>query len=77
MPINATPYIPQNLQPGLECHETTARAARLERGLLVTLKWIGFVELQDAQGFRPGVVLAVATLPRVKGLRDFVLGEAW
>ena len=59
------------------CHETMARAARLEQGVPVMLRWIGFFGLQDAQGSRHGVVSVVATLLREKGQRDSVLGEAW
>ena len=39
-----------------KCHETTARAARLEQGFLVTLKWIGFSELRGERGFLLGGV---------------------
>ena len=38
-----------------ECHETTARAARLEQGVLVTLKMIGFVVLLGVPVSRHGV----------------------
>ena len=60
----------------MPCHETTTRAARLEREILVTLRWIGFSELQDAWGFRHDVVATAATLLREKGQRGFVLVEA-
>ena len=59
------------------CHETTARAARLEQGFPVTLMSIEFVELQDGLGSQLDVVLVVATLPQVKGQRGCVRVEAW
>ena len=58
------------------CHETMARAARLEREVLMTLWKIGFSGLQDGPGSQHGVALVVATLPQRKGQRDSVLGEA-
>ena len=58
------------------CHETTARAARLERMGLVTLLRIGFSGLQDAPGSRHGVASTVATLPWRNGQRGSVLVEA-
>ena len=60
----------------LHCHETTARAARLEQGFPVTLRMIWFSGLLDARGSRRGVAATVATLPRVKGQRGCVFGEA-
>ena len=59
------------------CHETTTRAARLERVVLVTLRRFGFVGLRGARVSRRGVVSTVATLPRVKGPMGFVRDEAW
>ena len=64
-------------QGGGSCHETTACAARLEQGILVTLTWIGFSGLQDEPGSQRGVASTVATLPQVKGQKDGELGEAW
>ena len=59
-----------------DCHETTARAARLEQGVLVTLRWIGFSELRGERGSQLGAVSTVATLPQVKGPRGSVHDEA-
>ena len=59
------------------CHETTTRAARLERRIQVTLRWIGFVVLRGEPVSQRDVALVVATLPRMKGLKGCVRGEAW
>ena len=59
------------------CHETTTRAARRERVVLVTLGRFEFVVLRDALGSRHGVALAVATLPQKRERKGFVRGEAW
>ena len=52
------------------CHETTARAARLERGSSVT-----FVPpvstVLTVQGFRRDSLEGFATLPLMKGQKDF------
>ena len=58
------------------CHETTARAARLEQGVLVALKRIWFSELRGTPVFRHGVVSAVATPLQEKGQKDGVRGGA-
>ena len=58
------------------CHETTARAARLEQGILVALKWIRFAELRAERVSLLDVVGVAATLPRVKGPKDYGLVEA-
>ena len=60
-----TPIVPQ-------CHETTARAARLERGDQVMLGWIGFVVLRGELGFQRDAVSIAATLLQTKGQRGFV-----
>ena len=57
------------------CHETTARAARLEQGVLVTLvKPVSNVRV--FQGFRHGTREGCATLPQMKGQMGFVHDEA-
>ena len=61
----------------MRCHETTARAARLERGVSVTLRQIGFSGLLDVPGSQHDVASAAATPLRTKGQRGFVLGGAW
>ena len=58
------------------CHETTARAARLERSGSVTLWSSSVSELRDVWGFRLDVAEAVATLPLMKGPKGSVRGEA-
>ena len=55
----------------LSCHETTARAARLERKVLMTLERFGFFRLRYVLGSRHDVALVVATLPLKKGLTGF------
>ena len=55
----------------------TTRAARCERGALVTLGWIGFSVPQDGPVSQCGVAEAVATLPLEKGPKGFVRGGAW
>ena len=55
----------------------TARAARLEQGVLVTLKMTAFSGLRGVQGSRHGAAVTVATLPLEKGPKDCVRGEAW
>ena len=57
------------------CHETTARAARLEQGNLVTLVRL-VSNARVSQGFRHGILGDSATLPRLKGRRGFVRVEA-
>ena len=58
------------------CHETTAHAARLERGSLVTL--IRLVSnARVSREFRLGTLGDFATLPQMKGQTDCVLDEAW
>ena len=49
----------------------TARAVRLERGFLVTLRMLGFSGLRDEMVSQRGVASTVATLLRTKGLRGF------
>ena len=51
------------------CHETTTRAARLERGIPVALRWIGFFGLRGEPVSRRGVGATVATLLQEKGPR--------
>ena len=55
----------------------TARAARLEQGILVTLGKIEFVGLLDVRGSQHDVASAGATPLLEKGQRGFVLGGAW
>ena len=58
------------------CHETTARAARLERsGSVTQVRPVsnGLV----VQGFWRDILEDSATLPPMKGPRGFVRGEAW
>jgi hypothetical protein len=58
------------------CHETTARAARLERGFPVTL--IRLVSnVRVSREFRLGTLEDFATLPRMKGQTGCALDEAW
>ena len=59
------------------CHKMTARAARLEQGFPVTLKWIGYVGLRGRPVSQRDAVSAVATLPRMKGQKGFVRVGAW
>ena len=59
-----------------ECHETTARAARLEQGVPATLKWIGFSVLRGERGSQLDAVSTVATPLQEKGQRGVVRGEA-
>ena len=58
------------------CHETTARVARLERWVLVTLVQLAASNVQVSQGFRRNILEDFATLPQKKGPRRFVRGEA-
>ena len=67
----------KHLAPNEQCHETTARAARLEQGVPVALMWIGLVGLRGEQGSQHDAVSTVATLPRAKGQRDYAHGGAW
>ena len=60
----------------LRCHETTARAARLEQGLLVTLVRLAS-NAQVFQGYRHGILEDSATPLLMKGWMGFVRGEAW
>ena len=53
----------------------TARAARLERQVHVTLVRL-VSNVQVSQGFRHGTLEGFATLPQMKGQRGFVHGEA-
>ena len=53
------------------CHETTARAARLERRVLVALMWLEFSGLRGERGCQHGVAEAAATLPLEKEPRGF------
>ena len=55
----------------------TARAARLEQGVPVTLRWIGFFGLLSGPVSQHGVASVAATLPQSKGQRGCGLGEAW
>ena len=57
------------------CHETTARAARLEQEICVTLVRPVSNALY-VQEFRPDILGDSATLPQKKGLKGFVRGEA-
>jgi hypothetical protein len=57
------------------CHETTTRAARLERGILVTLIQLASSE-RDVRGYRHGNREDFATLPPMKGPMGFVHVEA-
>ena len=57
------------------CHETTARAARLEWGGSVTLIWLVSNALVY-QGCRLGTPEDSATLLQKKGQKGFVRGEA-
>ena len=52
-----------------------ARAAQLERSGSVTQEKSFVFGLLDVRGFRHDVAEAVATLPQVKGLKDFIHGE--
>ena len=57
------------------CHETTARAARLEQGFLVTLVRLAS-NVRGVQGFRLDILEDSATLPPRRGLRDSIRGVA-
>ena len=63
-------------KPEAECHETTDRAARLERVSSVTLVLLAS-NGQVSQGCRRDTLEDFATLPRWKGQRDCILGGAW
>ena len=65
------------LQPDLWCHETTAHAARLEQGVPVTLRRLGFSGLRDVQVSRRDAAVTAATPLPKKGQKGCVLGEAW
>ena len=55
----------------LTCHETTARAARLEQGFLVTL--VRLVSNASAfQGYRRGILEGFATPLPMKGRKGYV-----
>ena len=58
------------------CHETTARAARLEQEFLVTLRRL-VSNVPVSRGYRRGSLADSATLLRRKGQRGYVRGEAW
>ena len=59
-----------------QCHETTAHAARLERGFLVMLvRPVSNVHV--SQGFRHDTLAGFATLPLKKGQMGFVYVEVW
>ena len=58
-----------------KCHETTARAARLEQGFLVTLVR-PVSNVQVSWGFLHNILSGFATLPQLKGQRGFVHVEA-
>ena len=58
-----------------ECHETTARAARRERGVLVTLVRLVSNALVFRE-YRLGSLEGSATLPQRKGRKGCVLDEA-
>ena len=53
-----------------------ARAARLERSGFVTLVRLAS-NVRASQGSQHGTLADFATLPRSKGQRGFVRGEAW
>ena len=79
-PLWALLPLPQHYHTGhstaIDCHETMARAARLERRVLVTL--IRPVSnVQFFQGFLHDILIGFATLLQMKGLKGFVRGEAW
>ena len=57
------------------CHETTARAARPERWFLVMLVLLAS-NVRVFRGYRRGSLEGFATLPRMKGQRGSVRGEA-
>ena len=57
------------------CHETTARAARLERGFLVTLIRLAS-NVRVYRVFRLGTLEDFATLPQMKGRTGYALDEA-
>ena len=57
------------------CHETTARAARLERGFPVTLVRL-VSNVRSSREFRLGILEDFATLPQMKGQTGCVLDEA-
>ena len=54
-----------------------ARAARLELGILVTLRWIEFFVPRDGPVSQRDAVSVVATLLQGKGPMGFVRIEAW
>ena len=58
------------------CHETTARAARLEREVLVTLVRLVSNALVS-QEYQLGSLEDSATLLQKKGRKGCVLDEAW
>ena len=58
------------------CHKTTARAARLEQGFLVTLVRL-VSNVRVSQGSQHDSLVSFATLPRKKGQMDCVRAEAW
>ena len=58
------------------CHETTARAARLERGFLVTLVRL-VSNAQVSQEYRRDILEGFATLLQMKGQRGSLDGGSW
>ena len=58
------------------CHETTARAALLEQGFLVTLVRL-VSNVQVCQGCQSDSLGGFATLPLKKGQKGVVLVGAW
>ena len=59
-----------------DCHKTTARAARLEQEVPVTLGWIEFSVPQDGPVSQHDAAATVATLPLAKGPKGFVRVKA-
>ena len=60
----------------MQCHETTARAARLEQGVLVTLVQLAS-NARVFLGYRRGTLEGSATPLQMKGRMGFVRGGAW
>ena len=58
------------------CHKTTARAARLEQVILVTLV-LPVSNVRVVQGLLHDSLGGLATLPWMKGPKGFVRGGAW
>ena len=72
--VNST-YL-ANVSANTACHETTARAARLERRIRVTLVRLAS-NVRVSQGFPRDSLEGFATLLQKKGQMGSALDEAW